>query len=63
MTKRDAKIKVEELVEEAIKSGNYGIIRKAEDLAIELGIETELEFYDDYLMVGDDRFDFNGIFD
>lgn len=49
-----------ELVKKAIENGDYSLIDKAFDLATEKGIFMEED--DEYVMVEDDVFYFNGAF-
>lgn len=48
------------LVVEAIETGDYSLINKAFEIASEKGIFMEED--DEWVMVEDERFDFNGAF-
>ena len=60
MTKQQIKEQLWNMVERAIAEENYSIMREA----FQLSYETDVEMIegDDFVMVEDERFDFNGAF-
>lgn len=58
--KKNVVVKIKELVEKAIDTGNYSFIRKAMNMAGDEGIFMAED--DDFVMVEDDVFYFNGAF-
>jgi hypothetical protein len=60
MTKREAKEALWTMVEKAIAEEDYSIMRDAFSFAYANGVEM-IEA-DEYVMVEDERFDFNGAF-
>ena len=60
MKKTNVAAKIKVMVEKAIDTGDYSIIRKAMDMAGDEGIFMAED--DDFVMVEDDVFYFNGAF-
>ena len=60
MDKRQVKERLWAMVEKAIKEENYSIMRDAFQLSYEA--DVEMIEGDDFVMVEDERFDFNGAF-